>query len=44
MGNKITQCGMQRYPQHRTSDDDYDNQIIGGKMFLNWRLANYITG
>ena len=27
MGNKITQRAMQHYPQQRTSDDDYDNQI-----------------
>ena len=28
MGNKISQRGMQHYPQRSTSDDDYDNQIL----------------
>ena len=28
MGNKISQRGMQHYPRHSTSDDDYDNQIL----------------
>ena len=28
MGNKISQRGMQHYPQHSTSDDDYHNQIL----------------
>ena len=31
MGNKITQRAMQHYPQHSTSDDDYDNQIVEQK-------------
>ena len=33
MGNKITQRAMQHYPQHSTSDDDYDNQIADKRSY-----------